>query len=153
MKASELMTGDLVLSPTVSRMLRVCRVKDVESNRDCVGLYDIADEDENMIGKFSKYISPIPLTAEILKTNGFRQEESGAFTWYEDVHEPEQVYVAVLLRNDGSARVDVLNHRCRYFNDTLSEGVAVHLLQQAMRLCGFREKADGFKVAELCTKV
>lgn len=129
MKASELMIGDWV---------RMRLSFGTQWYIDKVGVINPENEIE---------YEPIPLTEEILKANGFKQEPDGAYTWYDNVHIPEQVYVAVSLRRDGSARIiDVHNHRKQFFTDSIPYGYSVHELQHALRLCGLNELAEKFKI-------
>lgn len=74
-----------------------------------------------------KLIQPIPLTAEILKKNGFLIHPSGTITCY-NYH---------VITDDGFALKFLGKEvKCIY----------VHQLQQALRLCGLKDLADNFIV-------
>lgn len=93
-----------------------------------------------------KEVAPIPLTPEIMMANGFKLEQND-YVWTDDVHSPEQVYIAISFRRDGTVRiVDVHNFRCQFFSDRLTYGYTVHELQRALRCCGLWELADNLKI-------
>lgn len=127
------MIGDLVMSPTITPELRVCRIVDVNGNRDCVGVYDIKDEDEYLVGKYAKYLEPIPLTPEILEKNGFEQNENVKGYQY-----PNDYVIFCLEELSG---VSIFNG---VYNDICIN--CVHELQHVLRLCGLTELADNFKI-------
>lgn len=89
-------------------------------------------------------IEPIPLTKEILKTNGFRSLGHGEYI----LEEPFVFEVRIYLRDTGNVfkifNKDTGNIRCNVCH--ICHQDSVHELQHALRLCGLNELADDFKV-------
>lgn len=151
MEAKDLMIGDLV---RVNRdvcikndtIVRVCGIdatnrlveKGLEGSATCVPVDDI---DFYSGGIWVKYLSPIPLTPEILEKNGFEN----------DFYEDESVADYVKVRNEGyslhstahewdlaliswcNGHVDVVTD---FSGEYRGEIEYVHELQHALRLCG-----------------
>lgn len=120
MKANELMIGDWV--------------KDVSPNG--VFFYkhiDHSDIDHCFYGRAT--YAPIPLTAEILKKNGFVFNCCGRRYWYEGFG----------LALDYGARGKELYLRLLRINRHVHIHY-VHELQHALRLCGMNELANNFKI-------
>lgn len=82
---------------------------------------------------------PIPLTEEILKVNGFEYKVSVRGYVYDESDEDYSKYDFVIR-----------HFRDLYFIPVLYSRVidvhSVHELQHALRLCGFGELADNFKI-------
>ena len=83
---------------------------------------------------------PIPLTADILKANGFEDETSDF--WKLRVDDKPHHY-AFKLNKGGVFGSDGYNMNCNIYTITIK---FVHELQQALRLCGLNELADNLKV-------
>lgn len=130
MNVKELMLNDLVLLDN-----RVCKIVATNAYRDCVELIDISDEDNEVIGKYAKHISPIPLTYEILQLNGFVRYgdhcglECTDDEWYN-------------INVDYLESIDIDTASFRYSGLCSS----VNELQRALRCCGLNELANNFKV-------
>lgn len=146
MNISELMINDFVLLDN-----RVCKIVATNAYRDCVELIDISDEDNEVVGRYAKYISPIPLTPEILERNGFKKGNShtltGADTYFINVDHngfdyrlsykfPSHEYFALDSYDDKWYRLFVTEFVPKY----------VHELQHALRLCRLNDLANNFKV-------
>lgn len=134
------MINDLVLSPTITPKLHVCKVVDVCGYRECVGLYDIADEDQYMIGKYANHLEPIPLTEKILKANGFEEFGEmlgGIIQWrfYFEDGKIKMEHVKCMPKWDFFVGINAI-----------LDIWYVHQLQHALRLCGLNELADNFKI-------
>lgn len=88
--------------------------------------------------------SPIPLTEEILKTNGFKEVYKSTFQTIYILQLPmggdflEYVFLAC---SDNCFKIFLygVEREKTYINN-------VHQLQQALRLCGLNDLADNFKV-------
>ena len=92
-------------------------------------------------------IEPIPLTPEILEKNGFVYESDG-LTWYDGIHNKEQVYIYCPIRKNGNVRkIEILVNKYHFFTELNTE-YYVHELQHALRLrlCGLNDLADNFKI-------
>ena len=136
MKASELMIGDLVNDSRITTQFRPSRIVNIDGNRCCVGLYYINDEDENIIGRYAKYIEPIHLTEEILKANGFTKTDGWTYELY---IEDGDWYFVIRIYDEGEfVCVDVAGG--------VFSLCYVHTLQHAFRLCGLNDLADNFKI-------
>lgn len=143
MEAKELMIGDLVMCPTITPELRVCRIVDIDGSRDCVGVYDIKDEDEYLVGKYAKYLKPIPLTEEILKVNGFNFESRPEHSRFISI-DTDDVYIGVMHYDDSVGR---------FFTEMDVNSISIHIelhfvheLQHALRICGLNDLAYNFKL-------
>ena len=109
MKATELMIGDWVKSRTGMN------VKIVGINHDYPSVYE-----------------PIPLTAEILEKNGWKEAQF----WHE-YQDGENTIQSCLPDMRGIINgVEIQHFKCEY----------VHQYQHLLRLCGLDELADNFKV-------
>lgn len=86
-------------------------------------------------------ISPIPLTAEILKRNGFKNVRT--YEWREGIN----VTRWRLYTENLEDMIEVL-HAPKYdgFSWKGNDVNAVHQLQRVFHLCGLTELADNFKV-------
>lgn len=143
MGAKDLMLNDLVLFNN-----KVCKIVATNAYRDCVELYDVNDEDNEVIGKYAKHIEPILLTEEILKKNGFFRNMPNSNCW---------MYVEHWAKEEGEDKCDVYVHlhedsyfleiENSYNDDALYERTLhfVHECQHALRLCGCK-LANNFKV-------
>lgn len=120
------MLNDLVLFDN-----KVCKIVATNAYRDCAELIDISDEDNGVVGKYAKHISPIPLTEEILDLNCIEYSEDDDM-WY--IQDGVYTIFELDVRDNDFA-----------FGDFCSIKY-VHELQRALRLCGLCELADNFKV-------
>lgn len=123
MKATDLMVGDWV-----------CLKDDVQYESpmkvDGILVHNISLEGEGFLGDADEIISPIPLTAEIMEKNGFdRYYESNFYS----------------LLNGFNVAIADEHYITSAFNVAITV-YYVHELQHALRLCGFDELADNFKV-------
>lgn len=136
MNVSELMIGDLVNDSRITTQFRPCRIVNIDDNRCCVGLYDIDDEDEDMIGIYARHIEPIHLTEKILKANGFKGSKIFGWIYMNDVHD---IKITVWLLS-GTVEIDT------YRDNLVVHPQYVHELQHALRICGLNDIADNFKI-------
>ena len=115
MKPEELMIGDWVMvAECVADAHFIYYPDKVESIRDgLVGLE--SDELETIIER----ITPIPLTAEILEKNGFKECANGDWT-------NDNVDFILYIRKDGIFRIQNTNMILPYISS----------FQHALRLCG-----------------
>lgn len=144
MKATDFMIGDLVCYDGDTDY--ECPVK-----VDGVSVNDISLEEDGFLGGIEEMIRPIPLTEDILKVNGYK---SHSFPNYDP-------YYRFIQLEDGQPMSDA-----RVVDATFrEEGILVYLrtdfyacyvgkafvkyvheFQHALRLCGFNDMADNFKV-------
>ena len=123
MKATDLMVGDWV-----------CLKDDVQYESpmkvDGILVNNISLEGEGFLGDADEIIRPIPLTAEIMEKNGFnRYYESNFYS----------------LLNGFNVAIADEHYITSAFNVAITV-YYVHELQHALRLCGFNDIADNFKV-------
>ena len=134
MRANELMIGDWVMNKYDSIQVREILEGGINGEWDggeCYGVEAYIDD-----------IKPIPLTPEILEKNGFdfvksslRHSIWNGYWLYEDL----ELGTCCLDRDNNWPcffNLDDMNIKCEY----------VHQLQHALRLCGFDELADNFKI-------
>ena len=124
MKAKELMIGDWVLYNGDSKPYPV-QVTEITSLKQ-LGVYN--DKELFWFIAGEKYFDPIPLTAEILKKNGFSEDIDGGFSNFT----PYRIFLVcpeseIVFPYDGWVGLNI-----KY----------VHELQHALRLCGLNELAD-----------
>lgn len=142
MKPEELMIGDWFSFNGKAGQINIIDTWDNEVsyfNGDAEGVLSFGFDD----------IEPIPLTTEILKKNGFKKElySDSSFIYGDGVHPIDKVFVAMDFRRDGTARtITIVNFRCSYINNALPNGLYVHELQHALRLCCLNELANNFKI-------
>jgi len=156
MKAEQLMINDIVMlvvteyneledKEVVSR--HPARITDISPNDQlydvnggsCRVFYDFLDGFDGEC--YDCYMWPIPITEEILKANEIYESEDTnkegvhyrkmRATYYTDINEPVRVYD---INNDADAIF--CSNNIKY----------VHELQDSLRICGFREMADKFKL-------
>ena len=112
----------------------VCLKDDVQYESpmkvDGILVHNISLEGEGFLGDADEIISPIPLTAEIMENNGFNR--------YYDSH-------FYSLLNGFTVAIADEPYITSAFNVDITV-YYVHELQHALRLCGFDELADNFKV-------
>lgn len=107
---------------------------------DFVWFYE-NDYDESEKLAFDK---PIPLTADILKANGWKKDTTNSVSkrfltsqdTYLDITYYEKDNVLIVIEWMGSIQVSRFCNKIRF----------VHQLQQAFRLCGWKDLADNFKI-------
>ena len=123
MKAAELMVGDLVCLKDDTKYEMPLKVDGVLTD-------DISLEGEGFLGGAEGLIRPIPITPEILEENGW--------LWHDvvDMWQHDIVDFGIERWNGG--------FQCYNINQIKLD--SVHQLQHALRLCGFNELADNFKV-------
>jgi len=122
------------------------RITDISPNQQlyddegsCTFYYEFLDGFDGEC--YDCYMKPMPITEEILKANEICESEDinkeGVHyrkmraTYYTDINEPVRVYD---INNDADAIF--CSNNIKY----------VHELQDALRICGFREMADKFKL-------
>lgn len=136
MKASELMVGDLVRvkEDVCIKKGTIVEIVGVDATRTLpkhglVGctLCTPLNHDDNLYGGYGgvwvAFLEPIPLTAEILKKNGFLRD--GESWWYQD-------FRIVLSTSKGVSLVCGRQIKFAF----------VHELQHAMRFCGIDKKIN-----------
>ena len=122
MKENELMVGDWVLINDTQLQIQIIDGIDGEIMAGDE-LYCLIEDRVHSEDK----VEPIPLTAEILEKNGFKDD--GASWWYKDFH----ISLSV------TKNLTLICGRTIQFS-------FVHELQHALRLCGLNELADNFIV-------
>ena len=127
MKANELMIEDWVKAD--NKFVQVTGLKTVYNDEQFFSIEYYDQEEDSKISCFSNNVLPIPLTAEIMEKNGFD------------------------CNNDAKTSINLVYHGCaritEYGEEVLEDGkmiMYVHELQHALRLCGFNDLADNFKV-------
>lgn len=139
MKAEELQLNDLVNYEGHATSVQVLRLGENIRN---IG---VESPFGNVFPKEDE-IQPIPLTAEILKINGF-QQKNGELVWYSDTDSIDNVFISVATRGNNSVRrIEIKNKGLHFANDVMPDGIAVHEFQHLLRVCGFNDLADNFKV-------
>ena len=138
MEASELMIGDLVRvnKDVCFKKGTIVRVHAIDGDRNfpekrmigCVTCVPIDDPDGFSGGVWTAYLDPIPLTADILKNNGFDEEHNVGYV-YED-GEGNEVVVDLWNKN-----IRVLYERNVIINRHEFWDLAVHKLQHVLKLC------------------
>ena len=135
MKATELMIGDWVLFGD-----EPLKVQHIYNNGYDDVVAEITEESFNEYGVCEEIrdvpsvnCSPIPLTPEILKKNGWK--DYGNFM---DIVTDEGTHLSW-----GKDKYGVVIYQDEYY---ICECKYVHTLQHAIRLCGLNELADNFKV-------
>lgn len=125
MKAKELMICDLVMFED-----NIHKITDLSLCIDGSVLVHVDGYECNI---FEHEISPIPLTEEILKANGFTHKETMDEWWHEEYDPTWGMQMSDFELTDefmfGRAKITY-----------------VHELQHALRLCGLNEFADNFKI-------
>ena len=146
MKAEELMINDLVMYNG-----EIYVIMGVYCKTGIVSLYPVyiknkAGEYLLPISPRAETVSPIPLTEEILKANGFKNYELHSWS----LKEQWQWSVTVNLNENGS--VISIDKEIEGYKGVDSCHICykgnVHELQHALRLCGLNELADNFKIKE-----
>lgn len=132
MKADELMTKDLVLYKR-----NIVRIVTIDGGTDTVW---IDSEDYSGLVK-TEMIQPISLTVEMLKKNGFIEDEENDWFTNSKLLNKYCIIIQFCRELDGDDIVEgsflVFNGcPCRY----------AHELQHALRLCGLSELSDNFKI-------
>lgn len=127
MKVNELMIGD--------------RVMHTDKQLYIAGIYGerVYDDDNNVYRIES--ITPIPLTIEILKKNGWNGDYSSTYPLFDGFQDDGDGYLEISVFEDGEIRATI--NLCEY---DLFPIKYVHELQHALRLCGLNDLADNFKV-------
>lgn len=126
MNAKELMICDLVIYED-----NIHKITDLSL---CIDESVLVHVDGYECHIFEHEISPIPLTKEILKANGF-WEEGGGFAKF---------FPGVGKFTTWKSRIEDI--QCTLFGTVELPLRYVHQLQHALRLCGLQELADNFKV-------
>lgn len=91
---------------------------------------------------------PIPLTAEIFKANGFKYDKAFLY-WYKEIEKGLWLTICVWFHK--LYNIEITRGQYSY-DGTLEKEVRIntephiHRLQHALRLCGFEELADNFKI-------
>ena len=157
MKPTDLMLNDWVLwNNRYVQIVRTCAYAYYNGHRD---VWLAHCNDDNFIEcRDISTISPIPLTYEILKKNGFSPETFLTAEWEKEVYFKE--FSSCVVEPDDSGKY--IFGTTIYWNKTDGDGSPidwgtmydsriynlqyVHELQHALRLCGLDELADNFKI-------
>ena len=123
MKATELMVGDWVCLKDDTKYELPLKVDGVLTD-------DISLEGEGFLGGAEGLIRPIPITPEILEENGW---------WWRDV-------VDMWQHDEVDFGIERCNGGFQCYNINQIKLDSVYQLQHALRLCGFNELANNFKV-------
>lgn len=123
MKASGLMVGDWVCLKDDTKYELPLKVDGVLTD-------DISLEGEGFLGGAEGLIRPIPITPEILEENGW---------WWCDV-------VDMWQHDEVDFGIERYNGGFQCYNINQIKLDSVYQLQHALRLCGFNELANNFKV-------
>ena len=125
MKATELMVGDLV-----------CLKDDIKCELplkvDGVLTDDISLEGEGFLGGAECLIRPILITPEMLVKNGWKETQY----WHEYQDGKNTIQCCLPDMRGRINGIEIEHFKCEY----------VHQYQHLLRLCGFDELADNFKV-------
>lgn len=131
MKATDLMIGDWVLWKNRNvQIVRTCALVYSFGHTD-VWLAHCNDDNNIECHDLSK-ISPIPLTYEILKKNGWKDAEF----WCEYQEDNNSIQACLPDMRGRINGIEIEHFKCEY----------VHQYQHLLRLCGLNELADNFKV-------
>ena len=131
MKPTDLMLEDWVLwKNRYVKIVRTCSVVYSFGHRD-VWLAYCNDDNVVECHDMSK-ISPIPLTTEILKKNGWKDAEF----WCEYQDGKNTIQCCLPDMRGRINGIEIEHFKCEY----------VHQYQHLLRLCGLNELADNFKV-------
>ena len=136
MKANELMVGDwVVFNPNVF-------IEDeYEERKPCWNTQIKSGEDIDLASEGC--FEPIPLTSAIMKANSFSHDVIGC-----DCHGKWQKIIGIDAINVSDCGIEYKSIHNFSFTFRL-QGIQlyyVHELQHALRLCGFNELADNFKI-------
>lgn len=144
MESKELMIGDWIKDTNGD----IHRVNYISECRDCI-------ESDDSFGIFSYDLLPIPLTAKILKKNGFVNDSS----YDECVADGHFITIQIWSYNTENVLIQWDGITCEVINDfgnpcekitlhgeNYEHDIYVHELQHALRLCGLTELADNFRV-------
>ena len=127
MKATDLMCGDLVLINGTPHKIQAIDNIDAEIQTDD-DLYYIGEDRYHSEDK----IEGAPLTYEILKKNGWKDAEF----WCEYQDGKNSIQACLPDMRGRINGIEIEHFQCEY----------VHQYQHLLRLCGFDELADNFKV-------
>ena len=152
MEANELMIGDWVIfgdEPLKVQHIYNNGYDDVvaEITEESFNEYDICEEIKDVP---LAYCSPIPLTPEILKKNGFYDRNTQRY--YKRFWSNGCFDIAISLVYREIEVLKVCGAETDYEEEEYGSSIAfgnnicVHTLQHALRLCGLNELADNFKV-------
>ena len=137
MKASELAFGDWVM-PLRKSVGKSCQVVSIDGGTNTCWI----DSDEYSGLLPCSEIKPIPLTAEILEKNGFKDADiivvgTRKFRW-----QSEDGRIEITIWLDDTMPMDIVKNV--YYEDEVSYSLpfpwAVHILQHALRLCGIEKE-------------
>lgn len=137
MKANELMIFDWVLQDD-----NICK------NRPCqiTGMFDhvVVEVSGGRVPLHQSHIKPIPLTAEILKRNGFEIRQSLTY-WnsYRILIDKETDHYLFLEHHFHSDYVKIIWQHASGHDDSMVvvlNHCAVHQLQHALKLCGINKE-------------
>lgn len=144
MWAKELMIGDLVHLYVNNEGITNEDVKVVTLCEDSITILNKFGVDEeyredDVIDGVSA-ITPVPLTEEMLKANGFKYKEIDNEWWHYDEFPFSDFQIGYEDEDDKCVIFD--------FGTTNIKVNYVHELQHALRLCGLNELADNFKIEQ-----
>lgn len=132
MRTNELMIGDWVKTNDIYKAIKNVKVYDISQ-------YSVQDEITNQ-WIMCHYIEPIPLTAEILEANGFKDIGDEIFQLEE---KPFWCWVDFMNHQYG-CEFDTSTYECESSEHRLKlYGLpSVHELQHALKLCGIDKKIE-----------
>ena len=93
---------------------------------------DISLEGEGFLGGFDGLIRPIPITPKMLVKNGWKETQY----WHEYQDGKNTIQCCLPDMRGRINGIEIEHFKCEY----------VHQYQHLLRLCGFNELADNFKI-------
>lgn len=162
MKTRDLMRGDKVYETCLEDTPQVVTVEEVGQNHIYIGMEDddlaLLRYEPEHLGWDIKDIEPIPLTEEILKANGFIDENATnglSFRLY--VLQTNQEYGDVWGRTNHTITVAWREYNSdvyvtRPYGTSTQQKISVadiryvHELQHALHICGLNELADNINI-------
>ena len=152
MKATELMIGDWVIFGD-----EPLKVQHIYNNGYDDVVAEIVEDGTNEYGVYEEikdvsvvYCSPIPLTPEILKKNGFYDRNTQWYCKKFGSYVCFDIAISLVYREIEVSKVCGAGTDCEEVeygsSIVFSNDICVHTLQHALRLCGLDELADNFKV-------
>lgn len=136
MKASDLMIRDWICADGTN-------VKISSVDIHCVGYAIERNGTIHLRASGSDNLTPIPLTAEILKKNGFKEKEKEDSFIYHKGKEKTFQYIYISLENN-EALLEIITGNFTVILEPCQ--LYVHELQHALRVCGLNKEADNFKI-------
>mgnify|MGYP006874341684 FL=1 len=132
MKASELMLGDWVEFETPTTEFRYGKVIGISEHYVTIGTLN-----DNVCVEIDK-VGQIPITSNILKKNEFEKYFAG---YYKN---PKELHISCDENQEHWYISD--SHEQYIHGDSVASFSAVHELQNILRILGFNDLADNFKI-------